>query len=222
VPTVAVVGRPERSGVMSEPLAASTVVAVLFAVFGSFVAPVVPVTVDELGVVGVPETVHVIAAPGATEAGGTGEHAVVRPAGKPVTAQLAAVAAIAGAAAFEQVNVPVYGTPTFIVVGKPLRSILISEPTTATAFVALLLPPLVARPLVSLTAPVVTATVFEPAAVGVPETGHEMLAPAATVAGGAGVQVPTVTPGGKPVTAQVALVALAVAVALFVHKIVPV
>jgi hypothetical protein len=107
VPTVAVVGRPVRSGTMSEPLAASVVVVVLLAVFGSFEAPVVPVTVDELVAVGVPETVHVIVAPGATETGGTGEHVVVRPAGKPVTPQLAAVAAMAGAAAFEQVKVPV-------------------------------------------------------------------------------------------------------------------
>jgi hypothetical protein len=107
VPTVAVVGSPVRSGTMSEPLAASTVVAVLLDVFGSFDAPVVPVTVELEGAVGVPETVHVIVAPGATLVGGVGEHDVVRPAGRPVTAQLAAVAAIAGDAAFEQVNVPV-------------------------------------------------------------------------------------------------------------------
>jgi hypothetical protein len=100
-------GRPERSGTMSEPLAASTVVAMLLAVFGSFDAPVVPLTVEELGAVGVPETVHVIVAPGATVVGGVGEHDVVSPEGKPVTPQLAAVAATAGAAAFEQVNVPV-------------------------------------------------------------------------------------------------------------------
>jgi hypothetical protein len=106
-PTVAVAGSPERSGTMSEPLAASTVVAVLFAVFGSFDAPVVPVTVDVDGVVGVPVTEHVIVAAGATVVGGTGEHVAVRPAGKPVTPQAAAVAATAGAAAFEQVNVPV-------------------------------------------------------------------------------------------------------------------
>jgi hypothetical protein len=68
---------------------------------------------------------------------------------------------------------------------------------------------------------VVTVTVVEPLAVGVPETGQEMLLPAATVAGGAGAHVPTVTPGGRPVTAQVALTALAVAVALFVHLMVP-
>ena len=76
-------------------------------------------------------------------------------------------------------------------------------------------------PLVSLVAPVVTVTVELPTAVGVPLTGQLMLAPAATVAGGAGAHVPTVTPGGRPDTAHVALVALAVAAALFVHLIVP-
>lgn len=97
----------------------------------------------------------------------------------------------------------------------------ISEPETATGAATWLLPPEVAWPLTSLTAPVVTVTVVVPLAVGVPETGHEMLAPAASVVGGAGVHVPTVTPGGRPVTAQVADVALAVAVALFVHLMVP-
>jgi len=77
-------------------------------------------------------------------------------------------------------------------------------------------------PLVSLVAPVVTVTVDEPLAVGVPLTGQLMLAPAATVAGGTGVQAPTVTPAGSPLTEQVAAVALAVAVAEFVHRIVPV
>ena len=84
-----------------------------------------------------------------------------------------------------------------------------------------MLPPLVVPPLVSLVAPVVTVTVDEPLAVGVPLTGQLMLALAATVAGGVGVQVPTVTPGGRPVTEQEAAVALAVAVAEFVHRIVP-
>ena len=96
-----------------------------------------------------------------------------------------------------------------------------SEPDTTTAWVAVLLPPAVAPPFESLVAPVVTVTVVEPLAVGVPLTGHEMLAPAATVVGGACVQVPTTTPGGRPETEQVAAVALAVAVALFVHLMVP-
>ena len=97
-----------------------------------------------------------------------------------------------------------------------------SELDVAIAWVAVLLPPLVVPPFVSLVAPVVTVTVVEPPAVGVPLTGHEMLEPAVMVAGGVGVQVPTVTPGGRPATAHDALVALAVAVALFVHLTVPV
>ena len=87
--------------------------------------------------------------------------------------------------------------------------------------VAVLLPPLVVPPLESLVAPVVAVSVLAPTAVGVPLTGQEMLEPAATVAGGAGVHVPTVTPAGRPASEQVALVALAVAVALFVHFSVP-
>ena len=97
-----------------------------------------------------------------------------------------------------------------------------SEPTVAIALVVELLPPVVVPPLPSLVAPVVAVTVLLPAAVGVPLTGHEMLAPAATVVGGTGVHAPTVTPGGKPEMAQVAAVALAVAVALLVHLSVPV
>lgn len=107
------------------------------------------------------------------------------------------------------------------VTGRPARLILISEPTVATALVAVLLPPLPVPPFVSLVAPVVADAVVEPAAVGVPDTGHEILAPMATLAGGVGVHAPTVTPGGNPVTAQVALSALAVAVALLVHLTVP-
>jgi hypothetical protein len=98
---------------------------------------------------------------------------------------------------------------------------LISEPATATAFVAVLLPPPVVPPLVSFAAPVEAVTVEVLAAVGVPETVQEMLAPTATVAGGVGVQVPTVTPGGRPETEHIAFTALAVAVALLVHLTVP-
>jgi hypothetical protein len=98
---------------------------------------------------------------------------------------------------------------------------LISEPVVAIIAVVVLLPVSVVPPLVSLTAPVVAVATVEPEAVGVPETGHEMLAPAATVAGGTGVHTPTVTPGGKPEIAHVALTALAVAVALLVHFSVP-
>ena len=96
-----------------------------------------------------------------------------------------------------------------------------SAPSVATPLVAELLPPAVVPPLLSLVAPVTAVTVLVPVVVGVPVTGHEMLAPIATVAGVAGVQAPTVTPAGKPEIAQVALVAAAVAVALLVHLIVP-
>jgi hypothetical protein len=92
---------------MSAPVTASDAVAVLFTGVTSLVAPVVPVSGAVPTAVGVPETVHVIDAPGATVVGGVGEHVVVRPAGKPATAQVAAVAAMAGDAAFEHVKVPV-------------------------------------------------------------------------------------------------------------------
>jgi hypothetical protein len=98
---------------------------------------------------------------------------------------------------------------------------LMSEPDTATDFVAVLFPPDVVPPTLSFEAPVVAVTVDEPGAVGVPLTGHEMLAPAAIIAGGVGVQAPTVTPGGNPDTAQVAAAALAVAVTLLVHFTMP-
>ena len=81
--------------------------------------------------------------------------------------------------------------------------------------------PVLLAVLASLVAPVVTVTVDDPAAVGVPETGQEIEAPAATVAGGTGEHVPSVSPAGKPLTLQVAFVADAVAAALFVHLMVP-
>jgi hypothetical protein len=68
----------------------------------------------------------------------------------------------------------------------------------------------------SLVAPVVPGTVVLPFAVGVPETVHRMVAPAATVAGVLGEQL-AVRPGGNTPTEQVAAVALKVAVAEFVH-----
>jgi hypothetical protein len=77
--------------------------------------------------------------------------------------------------------------------------------------------------LLSLVAPVVTETVVVPGVVGVPVTGHEMELPAASEATGvAGVQGPTVTPGGRPVTTQETLRPAAVAVVLLVHLTVPV
>jgi hypothetical protein len=196
---------------MSEPVTVTDAVAVLLAALPSLPAPVAPDSGEVPTAVGVPATVQVIAAPGASEAAGTvgvGEHVVVKPAGRPANAQLAFVAAIAGAAAFAHVKVPAYGTPMLAVAGKPARLILMSEPATATAFVAVLLPPADAPPLLSLAAPVVAVTVEEPGPVGVPDTAHEMLAPAAIVAGGVGVHAPTVTPGGNPDTLHVAAVAL--------------
>ena len=85
----------------------------------------------------------------------------------------------------------------------------------------MLLPPAVVPPLLSLVAPVVTVTVTAPEVVGVPDTGQDD-APAATVAGGTGVQAPTVTPAGRPEMLHVAAVAVAVAVPLLVQRMVPV
>lgn len=105
-PTCAVAGRPETSGVMSEPVTATVVVAALFERLPSLPALVVPETVEDATVVGVPETVQVIFAPAATEVGGTGAHVVVKPAGSPLTAQVADDAAWVAAAAFVHVKVP--------------------------------------------------------------------------------------------------------------------
>ena len=96
-----------------------------------------------------------------------------------------------------------------------------SEPVGDNVFEPVLFPVAVIPPLASLIAPVVTATVLEAADVGVPVTGQLMLAPAATVAGGVGVHAPRLRPAGKPVTAHDAFVALAVAVALLVQRMVP-
>ena len=60
----------------------------------------------------------------------------------------------------------------------------------------------------SLVAPVVPVTVELPMAVGVPETGHVIVPPGATDAGGTGVQAPAVTPAGRPATEQLAAVAV--------------
>ena len=71
--------------------------------------------------------------------------------------------------------------------------------------VAVLLPPGVAPPLVSLTAPVVTVIGEVPRAVGVPVTLHVIAAPTATgaVVGTLGVQT-AIKPAGKPAISQVA------------------
>ena len=107
------------------------------------------------------------------------------------------------------------------VVGRPARVMLMSEPDVLTVAVAVLLPPDVTPPLVSLVAPVLAVTVVEPDADGVPLTEQVMELPASTVAGGEGTQPVTETPTGKPLTAHVALSALAVAVAELVHLMVP-
>lgn len=104
---VAVVGKPDVLTVMSEPVTANDDVAVLFEVTGSFVAPVVPVSVTVPTTVGVPVTEQLIDAPGATVVGGVGVQVVVSPAGRPAIAHVALVAAIAGAAALVHVNDPV-------------------------------------------------------------------------------------------------------------------
>ena len=67
-------------------------VAVLLDVLSSFEAPVVPLTVLDPAAVGVPVTVQVMLAAAAMVAGGVGVQDVVKPAGKPATAQSAAVA----------------------------------------------------------------------------------------------------------------------------------
>jgi hypothetical protein len=91
---------------MSEPVAPSVAVAELLTGLLSLLAPVVPVTVTLPNTIGVPLTLQVIVAPGATVVGGVGEHDAVRPAGSPLSAHDAFVAATAGAAAFEHVKLP--------------------------------------------------------------------------------------------------------------------
>jgi hypothetical protein len=66
------VGKPDKSGTISEPTTPSVAVAVLLPVMGSLLAPVVPVTVTLPNTIGVPVTLHVITAPGATVVGGFG------------------------------------------------------------------------------------------------------------------------------------------------------
>ncbi len=55
-----------------------------------------------------------------------------------------------------------------------------------------------------------------------PDTGQEIDGAGGDGGGGTGVQAPTVTPAGRPEMLHVADVALAVAVALLRHRIVPV
>jgi hypothetical protein len=107
-PTVAVAGRPVRSGATSDPVTLIAVLAVLLATVASLVAPVEPLIGALPTAVGMPDTVHVMAPPGATgdDVGTLGEQTVLRPAGRPVMAQVAAVAAIDGVVALVQVKLP--------------------------------------------------------------------------------------------------------------------
>ena len=104
-PTVSVVGKPDRSGVMSEPTVAMALVAellppALVPPLVSLVAPVVTDAVVEPDAVGVPLTGQMMLAPAATVAGGRGEQApTVTPGGRPVTVHVAFVALAVEAAA---------------------------------------------------------------------------------------------------------------------------
>ena len=193
---------------MSEALVAIDAVAVLLppAVvppLTSLVAPVVAVTVEVPDTVGVPLTGQLMLAPAATVAGGAGEHVpTVTPAGKPETVQVAFSALAAAAPLLVHLTVPLYGVPTVAVVGRPLRSGVISEPVEPIVAVAVLL-----AGLPSFVAPVVPVTVVAPVVVGVPDTVQLIDAPGATLTGGVG-EHDDVSPGGKPLTAQVAEVAV--------------
>jgi hypothetical protein len=93
-----------------------------------------------------------------------------------------------------------------------------SEPAVLMVVAAWLLPPVVVPPLTSLPAPVVTLTAELPTAVGVPLTVQVMTPPMATVAGVAGEHT-LVRPAGRPATAQLALVAAAVAVGVVLVQV---
>jgi hypothetical protein len=99
-------GKPDKSGVMSEPLTASVVVPVSLVGLLSLPAPVEPFSVLVPVLTGVPETVQVILAPAATVAGGVGEQLVLRPAGRPLIAHEAFVADAVAVAELVQVKVP--------------------------------------------------------------------------------------------------------------------
>ena len=90
-----------------------------------------------------------------------------------------------------------------------------SAPLTASVVVAVSL-----AGLPSLLAPVVPVKVLEPVLIGVPETVQVIFAPAATLVGGVGAQE-VLSPVGKPLMAQLAVVAVAVAAAALVQVKVP-
>ena len=95
---LAVVGKPPRLMLMSDPAGDSVLVEVLLPPFvvpplASFDAPVTTLTVLGEADVGVPDTGQLMLAPAATAVGGKGVHApTVKPAGRPDTAHVAAVA----------------------------------------------------------------------------------------------------------------------------------
>ena len=93
-------------------LVVSVAVAVLLAGVMSLLAPVVPVTVTVPAVVGVPLIVHtMVALTASVVCGEVGLHVAVRPAGRPVTSQVALLAT--AVPLFLQVTVPpMYGWPT--------------------------------------------------------------------------------------------------------------
>lgn len=218
---LAVVGSPLRLIDMSDDDVATDFVAELLPPapvppLESFVAPVVAVTVTDPVVVGVPETEQEMLAPAATDAGGVGVQVpTVTPGGNPLIKHVAATAAADADGLLAQTTVPEYGTPTVDVAGSPDRSGCISELLMTSEVVAELF-----AALLSLTAPVVPFSVDVPVAVGVPETVHEIDAPGATVAGGAGVQF-DVKPAGSPAMAHDALVAATAGDVAFVHVYVP-
>jgi hypothetical protein len=194
----------------------------------SLAAPVVNDSGAVPTAVGVPVTVQVIAAPTATVAkvGTAGKQTVVKPVASPVIAQVAPIlaAAVAAGAVLVHVKVPLYGTPTWAVVGMPAKDGTMSEPVVTMLLVTVLLPPFVVPPLMSLAAPVVKDSGAIPTAVGVPVTVQVIAAPTATVAkvGTAGKQT-VVKPVASPVIAQVApiLAAAVAAGAVLVHVKVP-
>jgi hypothetical protein len=207
---------------MSEPVVTMVLVALLLPAavtppLMSLVEPVVSVSGEVPTAVGVPVTVQVMTAPMARVpvVGTVGEHKLLKPAGKPAIAQLVLTlaAAVAAGAVLVQVKVPLYGTPTWAVVGIPAKDGTMSEPVVTMELVTVLLPPFVAPPLTSFAAPVVKDNGAVPTAVGVPVTVQVMAAPIAkgAVVGRVGEQT-VVKPVANPVMAQVAP-ALAAAVA---------
>lgn len=208
-PTEAVAGKPSKEMAISGRVVVIALVVVLLAVLMSFVAPVVPVTVTGPAVVGVPATVQVTVCPTGTLV--PGNHSLfaglivqaptVTPEGRPLTPH--SVPATASALpALVQLKLPVYGTPTDAVAGKPARETPMSGAVVPILKVAVLL-----AALPSWAAPVVPVTALEPEVRGTPETAHVTvwfggtLSPAThATAGSPMVQAPTVTPDGKPVT----------------------